>query len=423
MTVLTEHPAPGGAPAGGPGRPAAPPEPVGRPELLVDPALHATGDLHGIWRWMREHAPVHRHEEGDLPAFWSLTRYEDIRAVYRDPATFSSAHGVLLRPLALGEDPGAGQTLALTDPPRHKQLRGLMADWFSTRAVRGLEDFVRDAVRDALARAVERGTCDAVHDVAARISLYTIARIIGVPREDQEALFRWTDEAFLAHRSLAAHHGFMGYFIDLMDRRAAEPADDLLSSLVHGTVDGEPLTEEEILLNCENLVGATENGRLALAAGLLALLEHPAELARLRADRALLPAAGEEILRWTSSATHSMRTATRPVEIRGRRIEAGDRVVVWVPSGNRDEDVFPDPYRFDVGRTPNRHLALAAGEHFCIGSTLARAQLRLLLTEVLDTGIGLEPSGPAVRLRSIHVAGPESIPLRVTPPRRPRPAA
>jgi cytochrome P450 len=401
MTVSTERPGTG-------------PAPVARPGDLVDPLLHATGDPHAIWRWMRERSPVHRHEAGELPAFWSLTRYEDISAVYRDPATFSSAQGVLLRPLALGEDPGAGQTLALTDPPRHKQLRGLMAGWFSTRAVRQLEDFTRDAVRDTLARAVERGSCDAVHDVAARISLYVIGRIIGVPREDQESLFDWTNEAFLAHRSLAAHHGFMSYFIDLMDQRLAEPADDLLSSLVHGVVDDRPLTEEEILLNCENLVGATENGRLALAAGLLALLEHPAESARLRADRTLLPSAGEEILRWTSSATHSMRTATRPVVIRGQQIETGDKVVVWVPSGNRDEEVFTDPYRFDVGRTPNRHLALAAGEHFCIGSVLARAQLRLLLTEVLDSGIGLEPAGPAVRLSSIHVAGPESIPLRVT---------
>ncbi|MER8028874.1 cytochrome P450 [Streptomyces bauhiniae] len=409
MTVLT-------APAVQP-RPAAGPDPVGRPGLLTDPALHATGDPHAIWRWMRAHSPVHRHEAGELPAFWSLTRYEDIRAVYRDPATFSSAHGVLLRPLALGEDPGAGQTLALTDPPRHKQLRALMADWFNTRAVRELEGFMRDAVRDTLALGVERGACDAVDDVAARISMYTIARIIGVPREDQESLFQWANECFLAHRSLAAHHGFMGYFIDLMDRRTAEPTDDLMSSLAHGTVDGEPLTEEEILLNCENLVGATENGRLALAAGLLALLEHPAELARLRADRALLPSAGEEILRWTSSATHSMRTATRPVEIGGHRIEAGDKVVVWVPSGNRDETVFTDPYRFDVGRTPNRHLALAAGEHFCIGSTLARVQLRLLLTELLDSGIELEQAGPAVRLSSIHVAGPESVPLRVRAPR------
>lgn len=404
MTVLTERPGPETAP--GPG-----------PEQLVDPRFHAAGDPHAVWRRMREHTPVYRHEAGGLPAFWSLTRYEDIRAVYRDPATFSSEQGVLLRPLALGEDPGAGQTLALTDPPRHKQLRALMAAWFDTRAVRRLEDFTRDAVRDVLAGAVERGSCDAVHDVAARISLYVIGRIIGVPRDDREALFDWTNEAFLAHRSLAAHHGFMSYFIGLMDQRAQEPTDDLLSSLVHGTVDGRPLTEEEILLNCENLVGATENGRLALAAGLQALLENPGELARLRADRSLLPRTIEEILRWTSSAAHSMRTATRTVRIRGTRIEAGDRVVVWVPSGNRDEDVFVDPYRFDAGRTPNRHLALASGEHFCIGSTLARSQMRLLLTEVLDSGIGLEPAGPAVLLESIHVAGPESVPLIVTPPR------
>ncbi|MFJ2648442.1 cytochrome P450 [Streptomyces sp. NPDC087420] len=382
-----------------------------RPEQLADPGLHATGDPHEVWRWMRAYAPVHHHEAGDLPAFWSLTRYTDIRSVYRDPGTFSSARGVLLRPVAMGEDPGGGTTLALTDPPRHKALRGLMADWFSTRAVRELEGYMRDAIRAVLARAVEQGTCDFVHDVAGRVSLYVIGRILGVPPEDHEDLFQWTNEAFLAHTSLAAHHRFMAYFVDLMDQRLEHPTDDLVTSLVHGTIDGEPLTEEEILLNCENLVGATENGRLALAGGMLALLEHPGELRRLREDRSLLPSAGEEILRWTSSATHSMRTVTTPTVIRGQRIEAGERVVVWVPSGNRDEEIFDDADRFDIGRAPNRHIALAAGEHFCIGSTLARAEMRILLTEILDTVGRIELNGPVVRLRSIHVAGPESIPL------------
>ncbi|MFJ8214491.1 cytochrome P450 [Streptomyces sp. NPDC096033] len=381
------------------------------PALLTDPALHADGDPHAVWQWMRSHAPVHRHEESRLPGFWSLTRHEDIRSVYRDAATFSSARGVLLRS---GEDPGGGMTLALTDAPRHKQLRGLMADWFSTRAVRGLDGYVRAATRRVIGRAVELGTCDFADDVAGRLSLSVICHILGIPERDHEDLYRWTNEAFAAHTSLVSHPQLVEYFMELLYRRMEEPADDLVSALVNGTVQGELLTEEEAVFNCENLIGATENGRLALIGGMQAFLEHPEQWRRLAGDRSLMPGAVEEVLRWTSSATHSMRVATRSVELRGARISLGDRVVLWLPSANRDEDVFTDPYAFDIARSPNRHIALAAGEHFCIGSTLARAEMRVLFTELLDTVGRIEQSGPVRRLRSIEVGGPETLPVRLT---------
>jgi cytochrome P450 len=382
---------------------------------LTDPALHADGDPHAVWDRLREHSPVHRHPAGDLPAFWSLTCYEDIRAVYRDPATFSSARGVLLRPATLGDDPAGGMTLALTDPPRHQRLRAVVADWFTARSVRELEQDIRTAAGSVLTRAMEQGECDFVHDIAGRLSMYVIGSIMGVPERDHEALFEWTNQAFEAGTSLAAHQDLMLYFIELMLRRAKEPADDLVSMLVGGTVDGTLLTEEEILLNCENLIGATENGRLALAGGIQAFLEHPDQWARLQADPGLMSSAVEEILRWTSSATHSMRTATRPQVIRDHRIEAGDRLVLWLPSANRDEAVFADPHRFDVGRTPNRHLALGSGEHFCLGGTLARAEGRILLGELLSRIRRIEPAGTAHRVRSIAVGGPEILPIRITP--------
>lgn len=380
---------------------------------IADPDLHADGDPHALWRWMRAFSPVHRHEAGELPAFWSLTTYEDVRDVYRDPAGFSSARGVLLRPARLGDDPGGGLTLALSDPPRHKELRSLMADWFSTRAVRGLEDTIRTAARTAVARAVEEGVCDFAH-IAGRFSHSVICGIIGIPERDHEDVYRWCEEAFAAHTSLAAHPQLMEYFMELLYDRMAEPADDLVSALVNGTVHGELLSEHEVLLNCENLIGATENGRLALIGGMLAFLQHPGQWHRLRQDRALLPGAVEEIVRWTSSATHSMRTATRPHVIRGERVEAGDRVVLWLPSADRDEAVFEDPYRFDIARTPNRHIALASGEHFCIGSTLARAEMRALFTELLDTTDLIEQAGPHTRVRSNAVNGPASLPVRLT---------
>ncbi|MFY1653602.1 cytochrome P450 [Solwaraspora sp. WMMB762] len=382
---------------------------------LTDPVLHAEGDPHRVWRWMRHHAPVLRHPDGDLPAFWSLTRYEDVRAVYRDPETFSSRRGVLLRPAYRGEDPGGGMTLALTDPPRHRQLRAVVAGWFTTRSVRWLEESMRDSVRAILARVVDEPVVDFVQDVAGRLSMYLIGSIMGVAEHDHEKLFRWTNEAFEAGVSLAAHQELMHYFIGLMERRLVEPADDLVSALLGGTIDGALLTEEEVLLNCENIVGATENGRLAIAGGMAAFLARPDQWERLGADRSLLPTAVEEVLRWTSSATHSMRTATRDCVIRDQRIAAGDRVVLWVASANRDEDVFVSPDHFDIGRTPNRHLALGIGEHFCLGATLARAQMRILYSELLDRIRLIEPAGPAHRVRSIAVAGPETLPIRLTP--------
>lgn len=386
---------------------------VESPARLTDPELHATGDPHGLWAWMRAHAPVHWQAAGSVPGFWSLTRYEDIRAVYRDAATFSSAHGVLLRSLELGDDPGGGLTLALTDAPRHKQLRSLMGDWFNTRAVRALEDYIRAATRSVLKRVLDLGSCDFAHDVAGRLSLSVICHILGVPERDHEALYEWTNEAFEAHTSLVAHPRLLEYFEELLFQRMEKPSDDLVSALVNGTVDNELLTEEEVLVNCENLIGATENGRLALIGGMQAFLEHPHQWQRLRDDRGLLPGAMEEILRWTSSATHSMRVATRPVEIRGERIAAGDRVVLWLPSANRDEDVFEEPYRFDIARSPNRHIALAAGEHFCIGSTLARTEMRVLFSELMDTVRSIEADGPVRRLRSIAVNGAERLPVRL----------
>ncbi len=388
---------------------SAPPVSLSR---LTDPELHAEGGAHALWLWMREHAPVHWTPGGELPGFWSLTRYDDVRAAYRDPRTFSSAHGVLLRPLKYGEDPGGGLTLALTDPPRHRQLRGLMRDRFTERAARSLEPFICETVGALLARAIELGECDFAHDVAARLTLYVIAHVMGAPGSDHEALYLWTHEAFEAGKPLATHLKIMQYFIELMDRRETAPGDDLVSDLVHGETDGEPLSEEELLLNFENLVGAAENAGLSMAGGMLAFLEHPEQWQRLHEEPSLLPSAVEEVLRWTSSATHSMRTVRKPTVFGDQRLRQGDRVVLWLPSANRDARAFPDAERFDVGRRPNRHLALGIGEHFCIGNALARTQMSVLFSQLL-AGVRVEQIGASTRLRSIVVSGPAELPVRM----------
>ncbi|MFF8940347.1 cytochrome P450 [Streptomyces paradoxus] len=392
--------------------------PTLEPARLIDPSFHASDAPHEVWRELRTHSPVHWHEPTRYPGFWSLTRYEDIRAVSRDARVFSSARGIVLRPTAQGADVGGGRTLALTDPPRHKALRNLVADWFTTRSVRTLEESMRQAVRAVLARAVETEGCDFVADIAARLPLYVICRLMGVPDSEQELLFGLTKKAFAAGEPeirSAAHQQILQYFTELMYQRMDEPADDLVSALVTGEVDGELLTEEEVLLNCDNLlVGGTENVRLAVSSAMRTFLDRPGDWERLRADRGLLPTAVEEVLRWTSSATHVMRTVTEPVVLHGRRMEAGDRVVLWIPSANRDEQIFDDPYRFDITRRPNRHLALGTGEHFCLGGMLARVEMRVFFSELLDSVGSIEQTGPAVPVESIVVSGLERLPVRLT---------
>jgi cytochrome P450 len=388
---------------------------------LTDPKLYSHGDAHAVWRWLRRNDPVRWHPPADLPGFWILTRYDDVRAVYRDPDTFSSARGILLRPESHGSDPGGGRTLALTDPPRHRRLRTVVDDWFVLRSVRTLEAEIRDVARVVVMRALERERCDFVTEIAARVPLYVICNMMGVPRDDWERLFTWTNQAFGAADALErrlAHLDILRYFEELLTDRVKCPAGDLVSALATADVDGVKLTQEDILLNCDNLlVGGTENTRIAAAGGMLAFLEHPAQWRALAEDRSLLSTAVEEVLRWTSTATHIMRTATRPVVVRGRKIGAGERVTLWNPSANRDESVFEHPDNFNVRRQPNRHLALGAGEHFCLGGTLARAELRLLYEELLRNTESIEPDGAPVLLGSIVVNGLERLPVELVPGR------
>jgi cytochrome P450 len=384
---------------------------------LVDPQLYSHGDPFAQWEWLRANEPVYWHPPTGLPGFWALTRYEDVRQAYRDAETFSSAQGILLRPADHGADPGGGRTLALTDPPRHRQLRRLVDEWFTVRSVRAVEPEMKDIATSVVDRALENGTCDFVTDVAARIPLYVICTMMGVPKSDWEHVYELTSQAFAAGDPLTrrfAHLNILGYFEELQAAKARKPADDLVSVLATASVDGVPLDTEDIILNCNNLlVGGTENTRIAAAGGMLAFLRHPGQWRMLSDDPGLLPSAVEEVLRWTSTATHIMRTAVRPAEIRGRSIAAGDRVVLWVPSANRDEEVFDDPGRFDVGRQPNRHLALGFGEHFCLGSMLARVELKLLYGELLARSIRVELDGEPTLLDSIVVNGPERLPVKL----------
>jgi cytochrome P450 len=245
--------------------------------------------------------------------------------------------------------------------------------------------------------------------------------MMGVPKEDWEEMFTLANLAFGAddadERSYA-HMDIIRYFAGLLEARTKCPASDLVSALATARIADKNLTTDEILVNCDSLIVAgTETTRLAAAGGMLAFLQHPAEWRAIAEEPTLLPSAIEEVLRWTSTATHLMRTATRPVILRDRHIEAGERVTLWTPSANRDEAVFVDPDQFNIRRQPNRHLSLGAGEHFCLGAALAKAELRILYEELLRSTEHIELDGPPVLLGSIVVNGLQQLPVKMSPAR------
>ncbi|MGW4651409.1 cytochrome P450 [Kitasatospora sp. NPDC004289] len=389
------------------------------PDALTDGLTYRQGNPYETWARMREQEPVRWHEPGLFPGFWSLTRYEDIREVLRDAETFSSASGILLRPLAQGQDPGSGRTLALSDPPRHSLLRGAIADRFAPRHLRTLGGFLDVSARAAVGAALAAGQADFVTEVAARVPLDVVCAFLDIPDEDRPSIVTWSTDAFCAgsaeERSLA-HLQILDYFTDLVEQRRAEPGDDLVSTLATLRLDGEPLPLEDVVLNCDNLlVGGTENVRLAMSGGMLALLEHPEQWAALRADfDALAPAAVEEILRWTSSATHLLRRATRDVLVGGQTVRAGELVVCWLTSAARDGAQFDSPDTFDLRRTPNRHLALGAGPHYCVGTQLAKLEILAVLREFCAQVESVELAGEPEYLDSIVVNGLRRLPLRLS---------
>ncbi|MFF1921984.1 cytochrome P450 [Streptomyces sp. NPDC058221] len=387
---------------------------------LLDGATYRTGNPFAQWRRMREYAPVVWNEPDVFPGFWSLTRYDEINEVLRDGGTFSSSSGILLRPLAQGDDPGSDRTLALADAPRHTALRGAIAGWFAPRNLRMLGDFLDRTAQDTVRAAVAAGRTEFVTEIAARLPLDVVCAFLGIPDEDRPSIVEWSTDAFCAgtagERSLA-HLEILDYFAGLVEERRARPGDDLVSVLAGVRHEGELLPLDDVVLNCDNLlVGGTENVRLAMSGGLLALLEHPHQWALLQDDfDATVNTTIEEMLRWTSSATHLMRRATADVEIGGQRIRRGDLVVCWLPSANRDPGHFTDPDTFDVRRTPNRHLALGAGPHYCVGTQLAKLEIKAVLREFTAQVGEMALDGRPEHLDSIVVNGLRALPLRLTP--------
>ncbi len=401
-------------------------------KALTDPGYFVDNDPHPLWHYLRKEDRIH-WTVGPVRGFWSITRYDDIIAVVSEPGLFTSAQLISvpttpeleqLTPEMLG----SGEMMLMTDPPLHGAMRRAFNRLMLPRAIGRFEVPGPELVREILDEALARNECDFVIDVAARLPMAFICEIMGIPRSDWPDMFRWgnmiagnEDTEYQVESGSAVETRQQGtlnighYCIKAALARRGRDGEDLLSVLGNARIDGRLLTDRELAHNGVLYVGAgLETTRNAISAGLLALIEHPAQLELLLKDDALMPTAVEEILRWSSPVTHFARVAMRNTELGGKQIHEGDRVVLWFPSGNRDETVFADPYTFDVRRSPNEHIAFSKGEHFCAGAHLARLELRLMLQALLKRTKQIEIAGKVERLRSNFLAGIKHMPVRFT---------
>lgn len=391
---------------------------------LTDPDTYLSGMPYDAFRELRRRAPVAWHPYGDGPGFLALTGYDEILAVSRDSATWSSqASGVFFEPAGPDDEFQLALMMLTMDPPRHTKLRSLVSKGFTPRQVARLNDHVADMARDIVGSVVERGECDFVNDVAGALPSFVIAELLGIPLDDGRRLYELTEimnsgavgDTHADHSHVIdAQMRMFEYGTELAARKRAAPGDDIATSLLHAEVDGERLTDLEFNMFFLLLINAGgDTTRNLVAAGILALMEHPAEQGRLAADPSLLPTAIEEMLRYTSPVTVFVRTATRDTELRGIPVTAGDRVAMFYPSANRDENHFADPDRFDIGRAPNPHLAFGGGgTHFCLGANLARVEATAIIPEVLSRMRNLELAGPVERVRSNLMNGIHSMPVK-----------
>ncbi|KOV60600.1 cytochrome P450 [Streptomyces sp. MMG1121] len=389
---------------------------------LTDPALHAEQDLGELWRTLRTEEPLHwQPPAAGRPGFWSLTRYDDVVAAYRDTERLRSDHGNVLDTLLGGGDPAAGQMLPLTDGPRHADLRAALMKAFSPRALAAVVGNIRTASRDVLAQFRAKGSGDFARDVAGELPLRAICDLLDVPRADRARLLELTSSALGADSSDGLHENswvskseILLYFCDLVADRRRRPREDIVSLLARCRIGGAPLSDEEVLFNCYSLIlGGDETTRLALVGGVAALVDHPGQFRALREGASDVQGAVEEILRWTTPVLHAGRTAAVDFALHGRTVAAGDVVALWNVSANRD-DTFAQPDRFRLDRTPNRHLTFAYGTHFCLGAFLARAEIAAVLEHLRDMGGTLHRSGPARPVYSNFLGGHGSLPLAWT---------
>jgi cholest-4-en-3-one 26-monooxygenase len=378
---------------------------------LKDPDVYVDGVPHASFRALRAHDPVHWHEESDGPGFWAITKHADVVAISKDPRRFSSAARFIYYEEIDEESMAIRRSMIETDPPEHTRLRRIVSPLFTPKMVEDYRGHARAVADRLLDQAVAHGSFDWVHDICEMMPIRIFVDVFGAPESDADYL------AKLANMLVAVDDPDLAPPPEMYAAaraRGFEPH-HLITRLGEAEWEGDRLTDNELVNFCQLLVFAgTETTRNSLATGMHRFIEQPDQLDRLDGDRALMKGAVEEVLRWATPIYAFRRTATEDVELRGKGIRAGDKLMLYYISANFDEEVFPDPERFDVTRDASQQVVFGGGgPHYCLGAFLARMQVETLFAAVLDRGLRFAVDGPTARLRSNFGNGFKTLPVRV----------
>ncbi|MEY3167363.1 MAG: hypothetical protein RLZZ343_1166 [Actinomycetota bacterium] len=398
---------------------------ISKPDInLISPeTFAATGHPWEQYAWLRKNAPVYWHDEPNGPGFWAITKYEDVRTISRLPKVFSSYETSVMLP---DPDPMGlyAQRLMMLnmDPPQHDRFKLLVSRGFTPKNAPLLRPKIEELARDIVDAVLAKGECDFVSEIAGRLPSGLIAELMGMPRADGERLYDLTEIMHTNDDAIAppeikmnAVGEMLGYAQTVADLKRQNPGDDLATILVNAEIDGDHLTDEEFQWFFLLLVNAGgDTTRNLLAAGLQLLFDHPDQRTKLIGDLdGLLGSAVEEMLRYCSPVTHFKRTAMQDTIVGGQSIKAGERVVMFYGSANRDEDIFENADTFDVARHPNPHVAFGAGgPHLCLGMHVARVELAVMFRELLTRMPHIEAGGPIERMHSSFIAGVHRMPIK-----------
>ncbi|OCB46141.1 cytochrome [Mycobacterium vulneris] len=396
--------------------------------VLADPSAYTDeATLHTALTHLRANAPVSWVEAPEYAPFWAVTKHADIMEIERANDIFTNSP----RPVLVtreGDEQQAAigiRTLIHTDDPLHRDLRAIGANWFRPKAMRALKDRADELAKRFVDRMVDEGPeCDFVQQVAVNYPLYMIMTLLGVPESDFAFMLKLTQELFgsdddefkrgtsMEEQGMALLEMFQ-YFTELTASRRANPTDDLASTIANATLDGEPLSDIDTVSYYAIIAAAGhDTSSASISGGMHALLQNPDQLARLQKDMSLMPLAVEEMVRWTTPVKEFMRTAQQDYEIGGVRVAKGESVLLSYVSGNRDEEVFVDPFHFDVGRDPNKHIAFGYGVHFCLGAALARMEINSFFSELLPRLRSAELAGVPQHMATTFVGGLKHLPVR-----------
>ncbi|MEI6496082.1 MAG: cytochrome P450 [Actinomycetota bacterium] len=397
---------------------------------FVDPSAYADEPrFEAATALLREHDPVHWVEGPGFNPFWAITKHADIFDIEAKHQIFLNEPrpilGSALDDARRAEHGDLLRTLIHVDDPEHRQLRGVTSDWFLPKSLTKLEGQLAGLAKATVDKMASLdGQCDFARDITMQMPLNVILAILGLPESDFPRMLTLTQEMFGAAdedlqrgsspEDVAAVVGdFIAYFAALTEQRRAQPTGDLASVVANATIEGEPLTLMQTI--SYYVIAATaghDTTASAMAGGMLALIEHPDQLERLRNDPSLMNTAVDEMIRWVTPVKHFMRTATTDFALRDKTILAGQSVLLSYPSGNRDSDAFVDPFTFDVGRSPNKHLSFGFGIHYCLGAMLARMELKALFTELLPRLDTIELAGEPALMKTIFVGGLKRLPVQ-----------